>query len=579
MKKTIFLIFSLLLIYFIILCSILSCKRELTQNKFSLENSEIPAKSTLSIFSTSELSELTAQWANEFSSLNPEVTIKVAHISETSIAEKFDKTSNLIFTSGELDTTFFNKSNWKEVVGRDVIVPIVNSRNPFINEIISQGISFEVFTQVINDPELRNWGTLLKNQQNIPVNLYFTDDASTNSGLEKLLNVNQININGMKVGEGEDFISAVQRDPYSIGITKLTNILDFNNQSFFENIKLLPIDKNDNGKIDYWENIYDDSNVLLRGVWIGKYPMVLSNNIYSISASKPTNKTEQLFLKWILTDGQKFLNNYGYNDLIQNERLAKVDLIDGYKVEPIATNNYTFSKKALLYFVYLPLIVFLFFLIVILAINGIQYMKSIMSDKQDISFAPNFVFNESFIEKPQGLYYDKTHTWAFMEKDGVVMVGVDDFLQHTTGPLTSVKMKYPGERVKKGKKILSISQAGKQLDIYAPFSGIIKEQNKVLTTNASLINSSPYTDGWVYKIEPTNWLKEIRYLFMGEKYKEWLKSEFSRLKDFFSVYVNPEKVKYAHILQDGGELKDGILVDFGPEVWEDFQTSFIDVSF
>lgn len=579
MKKTIFLLFSLLLIYFIILCSILSCKRELTQKKFSLESSELPAKSSIHIFSTPELSELTAQWANEFHLLNPEVKIKVTHVSEASVAENFDKSSNLVFTSGELDTTLYNKSYWKEVVGRDVIVPIVNSRNPFINEIIAQGMSLEVFIQIINDPELRNWGSFMNNQQDIPVNLYFTDDASTISGLEKLLNVNQININGIKVGEGKDLISSVQGDPYSIGITKLTNILDFNNQSFFENVKILPIDKNDNGKIDYWENIYDDSNVLLRGVWIGKYPMALSNNIYSISASKPTNKTEQAFLKWVLTDGQKFLNNYGYNDLIQNERLAKVNLIDDFKVEPIAAYNYTLSKNALFYFVYFPLILFLLFVIGALVINGVQYMKSIMADKQDVPIVPSFIFNENFIEKPQGLYYDKTHTWAFMEKDGVVMVGVDDFLQHTTGPLTSVKMKYPGERVKKGKRILSIIQAGKQLDIYAPFSGIIKEQNKVLATNASLINSSPYTDGWVYKIEPTNWLKDIQYLFMGEKYREWLKSEFSRLKDFFSVYVNPEKVTYAHILQDGGELKDGILVDFGPKVWEDFQASFIDASF
>jgi len=579
MKKTIFLLFSLLLIYFIILCSIVSCKRELTQKKFSSESSILPEKSSIHILSTPELSELTAQWANEFCLLNPEVKIKVTHVSETSIAKNFDKSNKLVFTSGELDATLYNKSYWKEVVGRDVIVPIVNSKNPFINEIIAQGMSLEEFTQFIKDPELRNWGTLMKNRQNIPVNLYFTDDAATNLGLKKLLNLNQININGIKVEEGKELISSVQRDPYSIGITKLTNIQDFNTQSFFENVKLLPIDKNDNGKIDYWENIYDDSNVLLRGVWIGKYPMALSNNIYSISASKPTNKAEQTFLKWILTDGQIFLNSYGYNDLVQNERLAKVNLIDDFKVEPIAANNYTLSKNALFYFVYFPLIIFLFFVIGTLVIEGLQYMKSIVTNKQDSPFAPSFIFNENFIEKPQGLYYDKTHTWAFMEKDGVVMVGVDDFLQHTTGPLTSVKMKYPGERVKKGKKILSIIQAGKQLDIYAPFSGIIKEQNKVLATNASLINSSPYTDGWVYKIEPTNWLKEIQYLFMGEKYKEWLKSEFSRLKDFFSVHVNPEKVTYAHILQDGGELKDGILVDFGPKVWEDFQASFIDASF
>ena len=32
------------------------------------------------------------------------------------------------------------------------------------------------------------------------------------------------------------------------------------------------------------------------------------------------------------------------------------------------------------------------------------------------------------------------------------------------------------------------------------------------------------------------------------------------------------------VLQDGGELRTGILAEFGPEVWEEFQTNFIDVS-
>ena len=43
-----------------------------------------------------------------------------------------------------------------------------------------------------------------------------------------------------------------------------------------------------------------------------------------------------------------------------------------------------------------------------------------------------------------------------MEKDGVVKVGIDDFLQHITGTLTKIKMKEPGEKVRKGEKILSI---------------------------------------------------------------------------------------------------------------------------
>ena len=108
-------------------------------------------------------------------------------------------------------------------------------------------------------------------------------------------------------------------------------------------------------------------------------------------------------------------------------------------------------------------------------------------------------------------------------------------------------------------------------------SGTIREQNKDLNKNPSLVNTSPYSDGWVYIIEPTNWLKESQFLIMWEKYKGWLTSEITRLKDFLAVSIKPD-VEYAHTLQDGGEVKDGILEDLGPEVWEDFQTNFLNVS-
>ena len=66
---------------------------------------------------------------------------------------------------------------------------------------------------------------------------------------------------------------------------------------------------------------------------------------------------------------------------------------------------------------------------------------------------------------------------------------------------------------------------------------------------------------------------------MTSNYRKWLKNEFSRLKDFISVFIKPGTIEHAHvILQDGGELKDNLLSDLGPEVWEEFQNNFIDTS-
>jgi glycine cleavage system H lipoate-binding protein len=164
-----------------------------------------------------------------------------------------------------------------------------------------------------------------------------------------------------------------------------------------------------------------------------------------------------------------------------------------------------------------------------------------------------------------------------MKKDGIVTVGVDDFLQHVAGRITRVELKKPGEYVKKGERLLTLIQNGKQLNIYSPLSGTIMAHNKELYRDASLVNAAPYADGWVYRIEPANWLRDIQFLSMAEKYKTWLKVEFSRLKDFFAVELNVNSPEYANVvLQDGGALKDNILAELGPEVWEDFQTQFID---
>jgi glycine cleavage system H lipoate-binding protein len=189
------------------------------------------------------------------------------------------------------------------------------------------------------------------------------------------------------------------------------------------------------------------------------------------------------------------------------------------------------------------------------------------------------VFNENAVVVPRGLYYDKSHTWAFMEKDGTVTIGMDDFMQHVTGPITRIEMKNQGEKIKKGSVLMTIIQAGKRLNLYAPVSGTIISYNESLARQSSPLNLSPYVDGWVYRLEPSKWFKEIQFLEIAEKYGKWLTDEFARLKEFLSKEIKPSDPEYAPVvLQDGGELKEGILADFGPEIWEEFQIKFIDTS-
>ncbi len=101
----------------------------------------------------------------------------------------------------------------------------------------------------------------------------------------------------------------------------------------------------------------------------------------------------------------------------------------------------------------------------------------------------------------------------------------------------------------------------------------------MLNSDASLLNTSPYNHGWVYEIEPSNWQRETQFLQFAEAYKIWLNTEFTRLKDFMASALHANKLQPVPImLQEGGELQDGLLETMSPKVWEDFQTEFMDSS-
>ena len=561
MKKTIYLLIGILLMNY-----------SYSSSMDLVRETNSQAGDSIKVFSTPDLYKLSIKWANEYNKVYPDKKIKVVNVSDTKLVSSLIEKGNNGFVSNEYYPVVYNESLWKVIVGRDVIVPVINSKNPCLEVISKHGISPEALASFLNSKGSKNWGTLLKINQTSPVHYYQITDESISKGLTGFLKTDPSGQEGINVESAESMIAAIQKDPLAIGFCKMINILDYNKQTIAENIKLLPLDRNGNGMIDYNEMIYDDFNALSRGVWIGKYPKALYSNIYSVSLNPPKNETEIAFMKWVLTDGQQFLYTNGYTDLLASERLSTLDKLYQAKVYPE-----TSGEKALLKVIFVIIsALILVGLIISLTIRLLRKKKTLLK-AMDSVLQP--VINENTLIIPSGLYFDKTHTWAFMEQNGVVKVGIDDFMQHITGTITRIKMKSKGESVKKGEPILSIIQNGKQLNLYSPISGIIKELNTSLDTNSSIINSSPYNEGWVYKIEPSNWLRENQLLFMADKQRQYIRREFSRLKDFLTAALNADSLSLTPlVLQDGGELRDGVLSTLGPEEWDDFQTKFIDPS-
>lgn len=542
-----------------------------------VNGSMISAKATLSdtlrITCTPDMYPLTSVWAEEYSAASTGLIVKVIMASDNSEAEDLLKKGMLGFVTARNYPGIRTASGWSTLVGRDIIVPVINSRNPAIEKLNQQGMPAGMLLKIMNSTDGEKWGSLIPGSENAPVNYYWINEESVAASISGFTGAAEINRAGREVEGSEALISAISRDIYGIGFCRLTSVVDMNDQSIADGISLLPIDRNSNGTLDYSENIYRDYNQLSRGIWIGKYPKTLYSNIYAAGITQPSGEATLEFFRWVLSDGQKFLLDNGYNDLLLTERQQGVDKLYETKVYVTSVSE-TRSPIVVLLLMFAAALI-----IVVAADRLLRYVRRSKSLSYTEIPVSEKVFAEAAVLVPQGLYYDKTHTWAFMEQDGLVKVGIDDFLQHITGTITRVKMKKDGTKVKKGEQILSIIQNGKNLDLYAPVSGIIKEHNTALETNSGLINSSPYNEGWIFRIEPSNWQRENQLLFFSEKYRQFLNKEFIRFKDFLTGIINTGNEKYSYaILQDGGELYDGILSQMGPEVWEDFQTKYIDPS-
>jgi glycine cleavage system H lipoate-binding protein/ABC-type phosphate transport system substrate-binding protein len=537
-----------------------------TGEKFSTENA-------ITVFCSPDLMKLANSWAEEYGRQNPESEIKILDIQGGNLAVALNTGTSIGLVSKGYMEENENASLWQDVIGREVIVGLMSQKNPMMDEINRQGICAAKLATVCANAGMESWNTLIENGQNLPVSILVTVDGSVQSLLGQFLNKEQSSLKVTIAGNAGALVTMLKSNPNAIGFCRLADVMDPSMQGLAGEIRLLPIDKNGNGRMDSFENIYGDLNAFSRGVWIGKYPQELISGIYSVASEKPKTAAERAFLKWVLTDGQQYLNAGGFTYLAVAERQSKLEKLNEDQVIPEITESKYAGFKAVIIFLLVAVVAGFIIEAIIL------YRRFSHEEAPAVSAIHAASFNENSVRVPGGLFYDKTHTWAFMERDGLVKIGIDDFLPHVTGGLTSLRMKNPGDTIKKGGAILTIIRNGKQLTVKSPVSGTISSHNKALLNNASLLNSSPYSEGWVYMVEPTNWLREIQFMFMADKFKTWLKAEFNRLKDFVAFLQKTHEPQYAHvILQDGGEVREGILQDLGPEAWEDFQSRFMETT-
>lgn len=285
---------------------------------------------TLSISGAFALYPMMTIWAEEFTKLHPDVQFDVqgggagkgmtdtiagaVDIGMISRNIKEEETAQGIF--------------WVSVT-KDAVFPIINAENPVAAQILEKGISQEVFNKIYITGEITTWGEVVGDPSiTDKINVFTRSDASgaAEQWAKYAGGEAQEDLLGIGVNGEPSMLDTVLKDPLGIGFGNLNSIFDLSSGNLVPGIVIPPVDINSNGAVDAGE-LYKVKEDAFGAVADGTYPSPPSRFENLATLGKPEG-LELEFIKWILTDGQQYLEAAGFVPLTpeqQAESLAKLE--------------------------------------------------------------------------------------------------------------------------------------------------------------------------------------------------------------------------------------------------------------
>ncbi len=120
-------------------------------------------------------------------------------------------------------------------------------------------------------------------------------------------------------------------------------------------------------------------------------------------------------------------------------------------------------------------------------------------------------------QTPVDFKYASSHEWARLEEDGTVTVGISDHAQDALGDVVFVELPDIGARLAAGDEAGVVESVKAASDIYAPVGGEVIAINELLEDSPETVNSDPYHDGWMYRLQVED-ATELDNLLSAEDY-------------------------------------------------------------
>jgi glycine cleavage system H protein len=170
------------------------------------------------------------------------------------------------------------------------------------------------------------------------------------------------------------------------------------------------------------------------------------------------------------------------------------------------------------------------------------------------------------LQQRGGVALHPSHSWARI--DGEVLVGVDDVLQATLGPVEEVDLPSAGCRVRQGDPLFRLRHGDRVVDVRAPVSGTVVATNDTLRESPRTINDEPFAGGWAVRLQGDDVRADRRRLLRGRRAVTWFHNEVDR--------VIGALIPHGHatpMLPDGGVVVSELHRHIDDASWERLERS------
>jgi len=269
-------------------------------------------------------------WGQQYEKLHPGITVEVsAGGAGKGMADALSGLVDIGMISRQISPTEVSNGAFFVAVAEGAAVATISANNPVLQDILTHGISKHMFYNIFIAQNVTTWGQVIGDSNiTTPIHVYTRSDAAGVADVwaQFLGKKGQGDLKGVGVYGDPGLIQALKQDPDGIGYNNLAYAYDGNTTLQVSGIRVVPIDLNANGMIDSNENFYENKSTLVQAIKENIYPTPPAQVLYLVTKGQFTGITKD-FVKWILTDGQSYVNSAGYVQLSSdtiNSQLAKL---------------------------------------------------------------------------------------------------------------------------------------------------------------------------------------------------------------------------------------------------------------